>query len=211
MNFLEILYPSFSFLSILISGGLFSLAICKYNGIPFIHPKNSIIKKINSIIPSVTTNCLLYTLVYKYHSQPLLLLNERNISALSVIHILEYIAILEFLFYFYHRLVHIKYLYKWVHAQHHMNIIVYPIDYLDVHIYETLGIMITKNFPLYFIHLNYSEYVFVYFLYTVGGFLTHSDFSIQFHSFHHKSFKCNYCYLFPIYDVVFGTANFMIE
>ena len=86
------MYPSFSFLSMLISGGLFSLAICKYNEVPFIHPKNSIIKKINSIIPSVSMNCLLYTLVYRYNSQSLLLLNERKTSTFSIIHILEYIA-----------------------------------------------------------------------------------------------------------------------
>lgn len=205
------MYPSFSFLSMLISGGLFSLAICKYNEVPFIHPKNSIIKKINSIIPSVSMNCLLYTLVYRYNSQSLLLLNERKTSTFSIIHILEYIALLEFFFYFYHRLVHTKYLYKWVHSQHHVNMTVYPIDYLDVHVYEIIGIVASKSIPLYFIPLSDSECTFVYFIYIVGGFLTHSNFSVQFHSFHHKSFKYNYCCLFPIYDVVFGTANFMIE
>lgn len=204
---IKILYPSAFFLSTLLSGGLISFAICKCVNVPFVKNKSEKEErtKLFDIIDSLPSTCGIYTFVYLSYSSHFFT-NERTTYLESAGSVSAYILLLEFLFYWYHRCMHSPFFYKKLHAQHHLNIIVYPIDYLDFSVFETASIIVMKNIPLYFVRLHYYEYTCIYLLYTVGGFLTHSYFT-RFHALHHKSFKTNFCYLFPIYDIVFGTYH----
>ena len=205
---IEILYPSVFFLSTIVSGGLISYAICKYNRVPFVNPKQKgeLTKKINYMIDYLPNICGVYTFVYLSYSK-YFLITERKTSWNSAPRIFIYILFLEFIFYCYHRAVHTSFLYKKLHAQHHLNVIVFPLDYIDLNFMENVIIILIKNLPLYFVRLNYSEYTCIYLLYTTGGFLTHSSFFTRFHMLHHRSFKSNFCYIFPIYDIAFGTYH----
>ena len=203
---IEILFPSAFYISTLFTGGAISYAVCKLYNTPFFNPVQRQEDKMNHIIDSIPISGGVYTFVYMIYSQHFLNF-ERKSSLKSTNDIIMYILCLEFLFYLYHRAAHTSTLYKKIHSQHHLNVVVYPIDYVDTNLLETTIIILVKNIPLALVRLHYYEYYFVYLLYSAGGFLTHSSRFTKFHSTHHKSFKTNFCNLFPIYDVVFGTCD----
>jgi sterol desaturase/sphingolipid hydroxylase (fatty acid hydroxylase superfamily) len=182
--------------------------ICKIYNEPFINTITyndieKLDKKTKKILNILYFMIINYSLTYYFFSNYYLHNNDN--TELKNINITKYVMILEFFYYCYHRLSHISYFYKIVHSDHHNNYIVYPIDFLDTSLIDNLGTTLIMNLPLYFVSLNYHEYAFLYYIYTTGGFLTHSDIIISHHKTHHKCFKYNYSLLFPIYDIFFHT------
>jgi len=117
----------------------------------------------------------------------------------------EYSLWIEFFYYAYHRAIHASHLYKWVHATHHENRTVYPIDTVHISVVDSVGLIITLVAPMWFVQVDVCEYGTIIYIYLTGAFLSHSDIIVDHHSRHHREFKCNYCFLFPVFDILCGT------
>ena len=119
--------------------------------------------------------------------------------------LIQYLVCFEGVFYIWHRISHLPILYKHLHAHHHINYHVDAIDFIDVDYIDSLGFHTCMNLPLIIIPLHSLEYIGWYFVMTTSGFLLHTDLLGNHHIVHHKYFHYNYCFLFPIFDYIFGT------
>jgi len=123
----------------------------------------------------------------------------------SIVPLISYTICFEGVFYIWHRISHIPGLYKILHAHHHVNYHISPMDFIDVDYTDSLGFHVCMHLPLTIIPLDSLEYLSWYFVIMTSGFLLHSDLLGNHHILHHKYFHCNYCFLFPICDVLMGT------
>ena len=124
-------------------------------------------------------------------------------------------------FYFIHRLIHWKPIYKWVHYLHHKNVTVGPWSGLSMHPVEHLlyisTILVHFFIPSHPIHFIYQGIHTI-----VGAQKGHSGYerlvvnkktgaSIPsagyFHYLHHKYFECNYGELTSPLDKWFGSFH----
>jgi len=160
-------------------------------------------KKRNKEIITILYFTLNYNFLFFFLFSPeWKLKNENRIESSKIV---KYFLTSELVFYIIHRISHCKYVYKYIHSYHHKNYIVYPMDFLDMDYIEILEYTFTWNFPYYFFQLNLLEYFLIHYFYVTSGFLSHSDILINFHTLHHKHFNCNYCFILPIYDIIFQT------
>jgi len=118
-------------------------------------------------------------------------------------------------FYFIHRFIHIRPLYKFVHSLHHRNndiepfcgLCMHPIEHL--YFFSMLGL--SACFDLAPWHFRYNL---VWLMLAPGA--SHGGYedvwnSDQFHYLHHVKFECNYgSGGFPM-DGIFGTARFSLD
>jgi sterol desaturase/sphingolipid hydroxylase (fatty acid hydroxylase superfamily) len=173
------------------------LSILFVNGIlPKTTPFYKKIKLIPILFYFMNTNVLFYGFSQKYITFQ---------SEYRILPIIEYTIGFEALFYIWHRISHIPILYKRLHSHHHVNYIVYPMDFIDVNWIDSFGFHICMNLPLYIIPLYSLEFLTWYFTMITSGFLLHSPVLGRHHIEHHKYFHCNYCFLFPIFDHLFQT------
>jgi hypothetical protein len=125
----------------------------------------------------------------------------------TVSNIIEYSMWIELFYYGYHRLLHTSYWYSLIHAKHHTSRIVYPIDALNIGPIDATGMIFTLIAPMWFVQISVPEYHTIMFLYLTGSFLTHSRLFVDRHVLHHEKYKCNYSFLFPIFDYAFDTLR----
>jgi sterol desaturase/sphingolipid hydroxylase (fatty acid hydroxylase superfamily) len=120
--------------------------------------------------------------------------------------IFQFMFLLEFIAYWYHRLSHeIQFIYRNTHMIHHMNIEVYPLDFLEFDYIDNVAQTLYINLPLYFVPMNLNDYAIIYYFYATCAFLIHSDILTRDHMIHHRRFKYNYGLLFPVFDIIFKT------
>lgn len=129
-------------------------------------------------------------------------------NAFSTVSLLTYTLSFECIFYTWHRISHLTYIYRYLHAHHHVNYHVEPMDFVDVDYIDSLGFHVCMHLPLVVIPLHSLEYLTWYFIMTTSGFLLHSDLLGEHHKMHHRHFHCNYGYLIPIFDYAFGTYRY---
>jgi sterol desaturase/sphingolipid hydroxylase (fatty acid hydroxylase superfamily) len=115
-----------------------------------------------------------------------------------------YCIIIEAIYYVYHRLIH-KFYYANVHKKHHSNVIVYPFDTFCLTELDDLASLISVGLPVVVINISIFEQILILYLYITGSYLSHSEMFWSHHSIHHKLLKYNFCILFPIFDIIFGT------
>ena len=115
-----------------------------------------------------------------------------------------YFILIEALYYIYHRFIH-KYYYVKVHKKHHSNVIVYPFDTFFLTDLDDLASIISIGTPIVFINISVYEQIIILYIYITSSYLSHSELYWSHHSIHHKLLKYNYCILFPIFDIIFGT------
>jgi Delta7-sterol 5-desaturase len=218
------LNASFHLLIILFLSSGSAYTICYITNTPFINPNvNENILKIqyknikNKLLYTIINSNLIYFLflignINIYHAipdaMPDAMPNENVNNVLFYLYknnLFQYILIYEFIYYFSHRLFHNRYFYQTIHKHHHQNIIVYPIDFLDITYSELLIEQIIIYLPLFILNISYYDFLFIKYLYYTTGFLIHSSLFVKEHTIHHKYFKYNFCYLIPIYDIIFGT------
>lgn len=201
----------------LISGYVFSLfggsiltsyAICIFTNTPFFNPKSSS-KEIFSTLHESATNLSILgvevitsaTFYYSYLDT----LPHSLIQTFS--NIIQYSALIEIFYYVYHRLLHTSYFYRIIHAQHHKHREVYPIDTINLSWQDSTGMLVTLILPIWFVKINLLEHNIIMYIYLTGAFLTHSRLLVNRHMTHHEKYKCNYCFLFPVFDYAFGTLE----
>jgi aldehyde decarbonylase len=149
-----------------------------------------------------------------------------SLSALAC-QALVHATLVEFVYYWFHRALHVQWLYKRWHQYHHKSINTEPTTGLSFEVGERLAYTVLFAIsPLisdYFGHLSYfalGVYLIWFDLMNEGG---HINFEVlpmwyfrsplrfiiyspTFHAVHHTKFKKNYSLFMPWSDILFGTA-----
>ena len=180
--------------------------ICSLNNYPFINPKfdnETRLERVNDYIKNVP--------ILIIQSIGLIYLASNNIIHYRTHTMLEsfycitiYCTLIEANYYIYHRFIH-KYYYDLVHKKHHTNVIVYPFDTYYLTSIDDLASIISIGLPLFFIKISAMEEIIILYMYITSSYLSHSELYWSHHSIHHKLLRYNYCILFPIFDIIFGT------
>lgn len=190
------------------SASLFtSFLICKISNKPFFEAEDSNYALVlNKIKKSILNYAIVYSEAVAIGVMLLSVLDTNSHSIIrSASNIAEYSLWIELFYYTYHRLTHTQKIYKWVHAKHHENRTVYPIDTIHISVIDSMGLIFTLVAPMWFVQVNLCEYGTIVYIYLTGAFLSHSDVIVHHHYIHHREFKYNYCFLFPVFDILCGT------
>ena len=187
---------------------LTSYAICIFTNTPFFNPKSSS-KEILSTLQDSAINLSILGVetigsAMFYYSYLDTLSHSLGQTCSNII---LYSSLIEVFYYGYHRLLHTSYFYRIIHAEHHKSRIVYPIDTINLSWSDSTGMLVTLILPLWLVKVNLLEYNIIMYIYLTGAFLTHSRLLVNRHAIHHEKYKCNYCFLFPIFDYAFGTLE----
>jgi len=118
-----------------------------------------------------------------------------------------YCLLIEANYYVYHRFIH-KYYYASVHKKHHINVMVYPFDTFFLTELDDLASIVSIGIPIIFVNISVYEQAIILYLYITSSYLSHSELYWTHHSIHHKLLNCNYCILFPIFDIIFETYHY---
>jgi len=183
-----------------------SFIICYVNNYPFINPtftNEQRITRINEYLRNVPLLIFQSTSLMYMVSDNIIPYGKHNWFE-SLYSICLYCLLIEAIYYIYHRSIH-KYYYTNVHKKHHTNIIVYPIDTFFLTELDDLASIISIGMPIVFINISVYEQIIILYLYITSSYLSHSELYWSHHSIHHKLLNYNYCILFPIFDIIFGT------
>ena len=115
--------------------------------------------------------------------------------------------------YYWHRMMHTRYLYKTMHKYHHANKSPEPFDDMYIHPLEAFGYYcILYSYPVLF---DCHIYAFVLYMIIMGlcGVLDHSGILVRIpylydtrdHDLHHERFDINYAFPFPYMDILHNT------
>lgn len=215
----KMFFPSIFIFKILVLSTLSAFFICKLCNQPFMNPKiynnqSYIADKVNTIVDVGKGVIVNYNIVYFALSQYYLYSTPLSPSytptpyetTQRLFNSAQFLCILEFIAYWYHRFSHEhKAIYKNSHKDHHINIQVYPIDFLEFDYIDNIAQTLYINVPLYFVPMHIHDYALIYYIYATSAFLIHSPLITNHHIIHHQYFKCNYSLLIPIFDILFGT------
>lgn len=188
-----------------------SFVICYINNYPFINPTFSNekrITRINEYIKNVPLLIFLATSLMYIVSDNIIPYGKHSCIE-SLYSICLYCLFIEAIYYIYHRIIH-KYYYTKVHKKHHTNIIVYPFDTFFLTDIDDLASIISIGIPIVFINITVYEQIIILYIYITTSYLSHSELYWSHHSIHHKLLNYNYCILFPIFDIIFGTYRSVI-
>uniref|UniRef100_A0A6C0I445 Fatty acid hydroxylase domain-containing protein n=1 Tax=viral metagenome TaxID=1070528 RepID=A0A6C0I445_9ZZZZ len=182
--------------------------VCCISNTPFYNPELTVNKLITSVAQSslnlgvICGEAVLGALLYYPYMD-----NENHTLSTSLTNIAKYSLLIELFYYVYHRYLHVSKWYLIIHQQHHVNIHVYPLDTLQISILDSTGMMLTLILPMLFVNVNLLEHNLIMYIYLTGAILTHSKLLVSRHVIHHQKCKCNFCFLFPIFDYAFGTLE----
>lgn len=208
--FLQFLKSSFFVLSIFGSSIFTAYNLCKIKNIDFINPeliKNKskfgeyMITIGKTIFPVFSTTTLINVYFMDRFDT-----NKHNLLQ-TLLNCAAYSIIAEMSYYVYHRAIHHKYFYKQIHSKHHENVVVYPLDSLYFTSTDIIFYISCLHSPLLFLKMDWFEYFIAVYFYVTMGFLSHSTICYNHHVLHHKLFKCNYCLVFPFFDILFQTLR----
>lgn len=205
INSIYIILGSFTMSSIT------AYVLCYINNYPFINPhitKEERVIKINDYIKNIPILlCQSTSLMYIVSGN--IIPYEQHTYMDSCLAIMSYCFLIELFYYIYHRFIH-KYYYGYIHKKHHTNVIVYPIDTFFLTNLDDLASIVAIGYPITFIKITALEQTFILYLYITSSYLSHSELYWRHHSIHHKLLKYNYCILFPIFDIIFGTYKYKL-
>ena len=183
-----------------------SYLICYVNDYPFINPNFSNEERktrINEYIMNVPL-LIFQSTGLSYIISDNIIPYEQHSWLESLYSICLYCLLIEANYYIYHRIIH-KYYYAYVHKKHHKNVIVYPFDTFFLTGIDDLASIVSIGMPIVFINISIYEEMIILYIYITASYLSHSELYWSHHSIHHKMLKYNYCILFPIFDIIFGT------
>jgi sterol desaturase/sphingolipid hydroxylase (fatty acid hydroxylase superfamily) len=180
--------------------------LCYANSYPFINPNFSNkerITRINEYIKNVPV-LIFQSTVLMYMVSGNIIPYGQHTWFESLYSMGLYCLLIEANYYVYHRFIH-KYYYAIVHKKHHVNVIVYPFDTFFLTDLDDLASIISIGMPIIFVNISVYEQTIILYLYITSSYLSHTELYWSHHSLHHKLLNCNYCILFPIFDIIFGT------
>jgi sterol desaturase/sphingolipid hydroxylase (fatty acid hydroxylase superfamily) len=181
--------------------------ICYINNKPFINPNYNVEKRIERI-KEMGKNMIILTfqsfgMIYVV-SENIIPYREHSNIFESIFSMIQICFFIEANYYMYHRIIH-KYYYTEVHKKHHENVIVYPFDTFFLTDVDDFAFMFSLLFPSTFIKISVIEQSLIIYIYITTSVISHSDIYWKHHYIHHKLPCYNYCLLFPIFDILFGT------
>lgn len=148
---------------------------------------------------------------FMYHNLPF-------VSPFPLISIPLLFVVDDLLYAPYHRLLHHKYLYKWIHHRHHR--IAYPSEYhthaILEHPLEMIGALVLHSIMIMTLApiLDFVSVSVHIGLKAFGASLNHSGRDVKFlmyrakyHHMHHTYLKCNYSQYLMLYDYAFDTMR----
>ena len=189
-----------------------SFLIFYANKYPFINPNfnnEEKMDRINEYIRNVPL-LILQSTGFMYIISDNIIPYKQHSWVESIYSIGLYCLLIEAIYYIYHRIIH-KYYYANVHKKHHKNIIVYPFDTFFLTSLDDLASIISIGLPVIFINISIYEQIIILYIYITSSYLSHSELFWSHHSIHHKLLNYNYCILFPIFDIIFGTYKSHIK
>lgn len=172
------------------------LLICYVNNKPVMNPTNH--KGANMSTMMLQSICMMYIV-----SDNIIPRGQHDMID-SIVLISKMCLFIEANYYVYHRVIH-KYYYVEVHKKHHENITVYPFDAFYLTEIDDFSLIFSLLFPTNFIKVSMIEQSVILYIYMTTSFISHSDLYWKHHYIHHKLPCYNYCLLFPIFDILFGT------
>jgi sterol desaturase/sphingolipid hydroxylase (fatty acid hydroxylase superfamily) len=183
-----------------------TVLICYANNYPFMNPTFSNEKRTTRINEFIKNAPLLIfqSTVFMYIVSDNIIPSDQHSWFESLYSICLYFLLIEALYYIYHRIIH-KYYYVTVHKKHHANINVYPFDTFFLTDLDDLASIISIGMPILVINISVYEQIIILYIYITSSYLSHSELYWSHHSIHHKLLNYNYCILFPIFDIIFGT------
>uniref|UniRef100_A0A6C0CUS4 Fatty acid hydroxylase domain-containing protein n=1 Tax=viral metagenome TaxID=1070528 RepID=A0A6C0CUS4_9ZZZZ len=202
------LYSSIQILGgVLFMSTFTSYATCKFYNYPFINPEYSV-EKIYNRSKTMVTNLFIVTSETVFLTSNILYprLDQQPHSLIhSSANIFLYVLCVELFYYTYHIWIHKNPLYKYIHADHHTSINVYPFDTFYINLYDYQFLILSLGVPLMIVKVNMFEHILTLYYYLTYSYLTHSKILGEHHHIHHKKFVYNFCLSIPIFDILFGT------
>ena len=180
--------------------------ICAYNNYTFINPNMKHVTRVDRMIDLVKNVPLLLiqSVGFMYMTSDNIIPYGQHTWLESYQTIIVYCLFIEANYYAYHRFIH-KYYYTDIHKKHHENVIVYPFDTFHLTQLDDLALVISLGLPLFFIQISMVEHILTLYMYITTAYLSHSEFFWNHHSIHHRFLHSNFCILFPVFDILFGT------
>lgn len=209
MLLVEQYYDSFKDVFVIFSSATLTVYIlCIITNNPFYNKRMENKDKIKKVVN--TSMCMMVETA----GITIILLNSQYIStdchsiSKTIMNIGYYFSIIEFVYYFAHRIMHHKYVYSF-HKEHHRAITVYPIDTYYVSYIDLQMNIFTYITPVFLCKLNKMEYYILLYMYFVFEYISHSPMVYDHHVIHHRLHKYNYCFVIPIFDILCGTYKDM--
>ncbi|KAI3681352.1 hypothetical protein L6452_36144 [Arctium lappa] len=176
----------------------------------------------------IILNGLLYYVAY-YNLEEVKYLPLWRLDGVIIV-ILLHVGVVEFLYYWLHRILHHHYLYTRYHSHHHSSVVTQPITSVIHPFAEHIAYFALFAIPLTTIGLTRTASLAAF-----GGYVTfidvmnnmgHCNFELipksvftvfpplkyimytpSYHSLHHTQFRTNYSLFMPFYDYVYGTMD----
>lgn len=212
MFFYSILCANSIFLSVFTASLFTSYTVCTLFNLPFYNKEKN---EIEDNIEKIKQNCIPVYFACTY--MILLTLQTLDTRPHSWIktgfHISFYSTLIEGLYYCYHREIHSRFFYRYIHSEHYTKVTGYPLDALYINTFDLCSYLMCLHLPTYVLNLSMFEYVVVLYFYVTMGFFSHSPLAYQHHILHHKYhkyhkyYKYNFCLVFPIFDFLMETFN----
>lgn len=195
-------------LSVFVSSTSTAYILSKMANVPFVNPSFTINKTYSNlrfIMGNVytvvsTTTLPLITVLY------MAVLDESKHSVCKMgANLISYAVLIEFSYYIYHRTQHSILFLKKIHNKHHENINVYPFDTFYIDYFDAIGLSVCLLYPSTIVYVNSSELFLILYFYATGAYIEHSNILTRHHIIHHRRFNCNYSFIFPVFDILFGS------
>ncbi|KAJ9565727.1 hypothetical protein OSB04_001693 [Centaurea solstitialis] len=176
----------------------------------------------------IILNGLLFYVAY-YNMEELKYLPLWRLDGVIIV-ILLHIGVVEFLYYWLHRLLHHHFLYTRYHSHHHSSVVTEPITSVIHPFAEELAYFVLFFIPMTTIGLTRTASLAAF-----GGYVTYLDimnnmghcnfeliprsffaifpplkyilYTPTYHSLHHTQFRTNYSLFMPFYDYVYDTMD----
>ena len=180
--------------------------ICAYNNYPFVNPKMKHVIRIDRLtdIAKNVPSLLIQSVGMMFMVSDNIIPYGQHTWIESCKTMIVYCLITEANYYVYHRFIH-AYYYVSIHKKHHENVIVYPFDSFHLTQLDDISLVVSLGLPLVFIQISTVEHFLMLYMYITSAYLSHSELFWQHHSIHHRFLHSNFCILFPVFDILFGT------